>query len=171
MEITVLVVILVFIAVYIFIYNKLVAAKQNVHEAWSDVDVQLKRRHDLIPQLIDVVRGYAKHEKDLLEKITHERAQALALDKDDLKSLAHIERALGEGLSSLFMVAEGYPDLKANTTFLKLQEQMSETEDQIASSRRIYNSNTADYNTLIKLFPLNLIAALHHFTESKFLEK
>lgn len=157
--------ILIFVIV---IYNAFIAAKKNTEEAWSDIEVQLKRRHDLIPQLVNTVKGYAVHEKDLLERITKERSDAINAQGKDIGHLASAENALEDTLKSLFMVAEAYPDLKADTNYLKLQEALSETEDQIASSRRIYNSNTADYNTRIALFPHNIVATVFRFKEVPF---
>lgn len=151
-------------------YNKFVSAKQKVNEAWSDVDVQLKRRHELIPNIVTTVKEYAKHEKDLLEKVTKERAEAIETNANDLKKLGLIEGAIEADLGAILMVAEAYPDLKANQNFLKLQEELSETEDQIASSRRIYNANVTNYNTLIVTFPMNLVALLSDFKESSFFE-
>ncbi len=167
LAIGVLVITIVFI---IGTYNRMVTAKQKVTEAWSDVDVQLKRRHDLIPNIVNTVKGYAKHEKDLIEKVTNERTQALAVNKDNLQQLGLIEGAIEADLGALLMVAEAYPDLKANQNFLKLQSELSETEDQIASSRRIYNANVNYYNTLLQIFPLNFVAKLSDFKESSFFE-
>lgn len=156
---------------YILIYNILIGSLQKVKEAWSGVDVQLKRRHDLIGNLIDVAKGYAHYEKELLEKITEERTTALAMDQKDISKLSDVETALETDLKSFIAVAEAYPDLKANTVYLQLQKDLAETEDQIASSRRIYNSNVTAYNTLIAVFPQNIVAKLGHFQESPFFQK
>lgn len=156
---------------YILIYNILIGSWQKVKEAWSGIDVQLKRRHDLIGNLIDVAKGYASYEKNLLEKITKERADALATDPKDLEKLSNLESSLESDYKSLFAVAEAYPDLKANTVYLQLQKDLVETEDQIASSRRIYNSNVTAYNTLIAVFPQNIVAKLGNFKESQFFQK
>jgi LemA protein len=165
----ILFVIVVLLAAIVF-YNKIILASQKVNEAWSDVDVQLNRRHDLIPNLVNTVKGYAKHEQELLEKVTKARTNALEHDKKDLSGLGSIEKEIGEDINSILMVAEAYPDLKANENFLKLQENLTETEDQIASSRRIYNANVASYNTLLQIFPLNFIAKIGGFKESSFFE-
>lgn len=153
---------------YIIVFNILVAAKQKVNEAWADVDVQLKRRHDLIPNLVHTVKGYASHEKDLLEKVTKERTKAIETDKKNMKEVSAIESQLGLDVNELLLIAEAYPDLKANHNFLKLQEDLTETEDQIASSRRIYNANVTNYNTKLQIFPLNVVASLHHLEPGSF---
>ena len=163
MEYTLIAVVII-ILLYIYFYNKLISAKQNAHEAWSGIDVQLKRRHELIPNLVNVVQGYAKHEEKLFKQITEERAKALSLPKSDVKGLSGVEKEIDTTLRSILAVAEAYPDLKANENFLKLQSQLAETEDQIASARRIYNSNAADYNTLINSFPVNIVAGLSNFS-------
>ena len=164
MEYTLIAVVII-ILLYIYFYNKLISAKQNAHEAWSGIDVQLKRRHELIPNLVNVVQGYAKHEEKLFIQITEERAKALSLPKSDIKGLSGIEKEIDTSLHSILAIAEAYPDLKANENFLKLQSQLAETEDQIASARRIYNSNAADYNILINSFPVNITAGLSNFSQ------
>ena len=164
-------IILIVIGVYVYSFNKLNSLNQHVTESWSDIDVQLKRRQDLIPNLIKVVQGYAAHEKNLMEELTLMRTKALTVDKDNLKEKASVEENLGDKTKSLLAVAENYPDLKANTEFLNLQKELSETEDEIASSRRIYNSNVAEYNTAVSTVPTNLIASLHHFTPKDFFQK
>ena len=164
MGIIIIIIILIIAVAYIVIYNNIVATQKNVEEAWSDIDVQLKRRHDLIPNLIEIVKGYSKHEQELFEKIAEERSQAMNLSRKDLGKLSEIEDSLGTHIQSLFAVAEAYPTLLANTEYLKLQDELVETEDEVASSRRIYNSNTADYNTLIAVFPNNIVASVAHFT-------
>lgn len=169
MEILIAIVIIL-IVVYIFIFNQIVSAKQKTVEAWSDIDVQLHRRHDLIPNLVTVVGGYAKHEKELLEKVTHERSQAVALGKEDVVKLSKIESILQSDVRSILLLAENYPDLKANTQFMKLQDQLVETEDQIASSRRIYNSNVANYNTLITIFPHSVVASINKYLPASYFQ-
>lgn len=161
----------VFVLLYIYFYNRLTSAKQNVHEAWSGIDVQLKRRHDLIPNLVENVGGYAKHEDKLFKQITEERSKALSLSKSDIVGLAAIEVEIDAAIKAIFAVAEAYPDLKANENFLKLQAQLEQTEDQIASARRIYNSNVADYNTLINSFPVNITARINHFSTLPFFQE
>lgn len=155
---------------YVVIYNGLVAARQKVREAWSGIDVQLKRRYDLIPNLVNAVKGYAQHEKDLLEKVTQARGAALAVPEGHIAEKAKAENALSGTLKSIFALAENYPDLKANQNFLALQAQLGETEDQIAASRRIYNGNVTVLNTKIESFPNNIAASMHHFEKAEFFE-
>lgn len=154
----------------VYFYNRLVSSKQNVAEAWSGIDVQLKRRHDLIPNLVDLVRGYAAYEKNLFEQISELRTKALSLNTGDIKGKSLIETDIEKNLKSIFAVAESYPDLKASKTYLGLQEALMETEDQIASARRIYNSNAADYNTSVLSFPTNLLARIFSFNLSSYFQ-
>ncbi|MBP9690901.1 LemA family protein [Candidatus Woesebacteria bacterium] len=168
MELIVLGLLSVFFVV--FNYNKLVSSKQNVKEAWSGIDVQLKRRHDLIPSLVDTVKGYAKHESALFNHIAAERTKAIAFKGDDREAIAAVESEITQSMKSLFVVAEAYPALKANENFLSLQQQLGETEDQIASARRIYNSNVADMNTLIESFPSNILASILSFRKAEYFE-
>lgn len=154
----------------IYFYNRLVSSKQNVAEAWSGIDVQLKRRHDLIPNLVNLVKGYATYEKNLFEQISKLRTKALSLNTDDIKGKSLVETDIEKNLKSLFAVAESYPDLKASKAYLELQEALTETEDQIASARRIYNSNAADYNTLVLSFPTNLLARFFSFSLSSYFQ-
>src|SRR3989344_9035637 len=144
-EFSPLYIILFIILLCIYFYNRLISSKQNVHEAWSGIDVQLKRRHDLIPNLVQAVQGYAKHEEQLFKHIAEERSKALALPQSDVSELSRVEKEIAIYLRSILAIAESYPQLKANENFLKLQTELTETEDQIASARRIYNSNVADY--------------------------
>lgn len=154
----------------IYFYNKIVSAKQNVNEAWSGVDVQLKRRDDLIPNLVEIVRSYASYEKSLFEQIAAARSQALSVGQNDIVGRSLAERAVEANLRSLLAIVEAYPKLKANEEYLKLQDELSSTEDQIASARRIYNSNTADYNTLILTFPNNIVAWWGRFKPANFFQ-
>ena len=156
--------------IYIVIYNGLVQTRQKVREAWSGIDVQLKRRYELIPNLINTVKGYATHEKDLLEKVTQARADAIQVPAGNVGDLSKAENMLTGALRSVFAVAENYPDLKANQNFLDLQNQLSETEDQIAASRRSYNGNVTVLNTKIESVPSNVIASVHHFAKAEFFE-
>lgn len=162
------IVFIVFLAVYF--YNRLVSLKQNVTEAWSDIDVQLKRRYELIPNLVNTVKGYATHEKNLFTQIAELRTKALSLNPNDIKGKSGVETEIEKSLKSILAIAESYPDLKASANYLKLQETLSETEDQIASARRIYNSNAADYNTLVLSFPANLLAGLFGFGQCSFFQ-
>ena len=155
---------------YVVLYNGLVAAKQKVKEAWSGIDVQLKRRYDLIPNLINTVKGYATHEQDTLNQVTEARTKAMAVPEGHTAEQAQAENYLSSTLKSIFALAESYPDLKANENFLALQTQLTETEDQIASARRIYNNNVTAYNIKVHSFPSNIIAKNHGFAEEEFFE-
>lgn len=155
---------------YIGIYNRLIHSRQKVKEAWSGAEVQLKRRYDLIPALISTVSAYAQHERNLLEDVASERAKLVASDAQDLPARASAEDVLGAHLKSVIAISEAYPDLKSNQNFLKLQEQLAETEDQISAARRIYNSNTAYLNTKIESFPASIVAGIHGFKKAEFFE-
>ncbi len=148
-------------------YNSLVGLRNDVKKSFSGIDVQLKRRTDLIPNLINTVKGYASHEKELLENVTKARTSIMdASNSGDIKGMAQGENMLSGALKSVFAVAENYPDLKANENFLKLQEELGETEDQIAASRRIYNENATYFNNKIEMFPSNVIAGMFNFKQS-----
>lgn len=142
----------------IAIYNGLVRLRVRTDEAWSDIDVQLKRRHDLIPNLVNAVKGYAAHESGVFEKVTEARAAALSANTAQEKGQA--ENALSGTLKTLFAVAENYPELKANANFLQLQSELSDTENKIQASRRFYNGNVRDLNTKIQVFPDSVIAGM-----------
>ncbi len=142
----------------IYIYNGLIRSKVRVDEAWSDIDVQLKRRYDLIPNLVETVKGYAKHEKEVFEKVTETRTQAM--NANGLEAKGKAENMLSDTLKSLFAVAENYPQLKANENFMKLQDELTDTEDKIQAARRFYNSNVRDFNTKIQVFPNSLLAGI-----------
>ena len=161
---------IVFVVIYAGAYNSLVGSRNKVREAWAGIDVQLKRRHDLIPNLINTVKGYAKHESELLQKLTDQRSKAIAVPVSDSAALASAESALTGTLRSVFANAEQYPDLKANQNFLELQRQLSDTEDQISASRRIYNGNVQIFNTAIQSIPTNVIAGLHGFEPASMFE-
>jgi LemA protein len=152
-------------------YNSLVGLRNDVKKGFSGIDVQLKRRTDLIPNLINTVKGYAKHEKELLENVTKARTSIMdASNSGDVKGMAQGENMLSGALKSVFAVAENYPDLKANESFIKLQEELGETEDQIAASRRIYNENATYFNNKIEMFPSNVIAGMFNFKQSDLFE-
>lgn len=157
-------------AYYVVLYNGLVAAKQKVKEAWSGIDVQLKRRYDLIPNLINTVKGYAAHEQQTLDRLVEARSKAMGVSENDKVAQAAAENQLSSTLKSIFALAESYPDLKANQNFLELQTQLAETEDQIASARRIYNNNVTSYNVKVHTFPSNIVAQRHNFGEEQFFE-
>lgn len=152
-------------------YNGLVKARNQVDEAWSDIDVMLKRRHDLIPNLINSVKGYMTHEKDLLENITKYRAQAVdQQEAGDTAGLAQTESMLGSMLGKLQIAVEAYPDLKANENVSQLMGELSDTENKLSASRRFYNGNVRDFNTKVQMFPTNLIAGMFGFKEYDFFE-
>jgi len=165
----VLIIILAILILWIIMmYNGLVKLKNRVDEAWSDIDVQLKRRYDLIPNLINTVKGYAAHEKELFEKVTEARTAAMGAQTPEAKEKA--ENALSGTLKSLFAVAVAYPDLKANQNFLELQRELTDTEDKIQASRRFYNGNVRDFNTKIETFPTNIFAGMLHFIKREFFQ-
>lgn len=149
-------------------YNGLIRLKNQTDEAWSDIDVQLKRRYDLIPNLISTVKGYASHESGVFEKVT--QARAAAMGASNVQEKAAAENMLSSTLKSLFAVSEAYPDLKANQNFLKLQDELSDTENKIQASRRFYNGNVRDFNTKLQVFPTNLIAGMLGFQARSFFE-
>jgi LemA protein len=159
----ILVIAVVVVLLYIIAtYNGLISLKTRTEEAWSDITVQLKRRYDLIPNLVSTVKGYAKHEKEVFEKVTKARAEAMSAK--GLGSKAKAEKSLADALKSVFAIAENYPNLKANENFLKLQGELSETENKVEASRRFYNANVRDYNIRIKSFPANVVASSFNFT-------
>jgi LemA protein len=163
-----LAIVAVLVAWFIAIYNGLIRLKVRTDEAWSDIDVQLKRRHDLIPNLINTVKGYAAHESGVFEKVTEARAAALSANTAAEKGQA--ENALSGTLKTLFAVAEAYPELKANTNFLELQKELADTENKIQASRRFYNGNVRDLNTKIQIFPDNLVASMLGITKRDFFQ-
>lgn len=166
---SILIIIVVVLAIWVIaIYNGLIRLKNRVDEAWSDIDVQLKRRYDLIPNLVNTVKGYATHEKELFEKVTAARTAAMGAGTTADKAQA--ENMLSNTLKSLFAVAEAYPDLKANQNFLELQRELTDTEDKIQASRRFYNGNVRDFNTKIEVFPNNIFAGMLNFTKREFFE-
>lgn len=163
-----LVVVALLVLWVVSIYNRLVRLRNTVKSSWSDIDVQLKKRFDLVPNLVETVKGYAAHEKTVLEKVT--QARSLAMQATTPEKMAKAENMLRESLKSLFAVAEAYPDLKANANFLQLQSQLQDLETSIESARRYYNAVVRDYNTLIESFPSNLIAAQFRFRQEEFFQ-
>ncbi|MEZ5887488.1 MAG: LemA family protein [Paracoccaceae bacterium] len=151
-------------------YNGLVRLRQMVQEAWSGIDVQLKRRADLIPNLIETVKGYAAHEKDALREVTEMRTRAQAIPSDNIAGRAAAEGMLGQALGRLMAVAEAYPDLKANENFRDLQTQLSAIEGEIQMARRYYNGSTRDLNVKVESFPSNLIANQFGFSKAEYFE-
>ncbi len=149
-------------------YNGLVRLKNRVKNMWSQIDVQLKRRHDLIPNLIETVKGYMTHEREVLENITNYRAQAM--DAKTVGEKAQAEGMLGQALGKLQVAVEAYPDLKANQNFLSLQEELASTENRIAFSRQAYNDSVMSFNNKIEMFPSNIVAKMFSFNQEEFFE-
>ncbi len=170
MSISLLVIIIVVavLAYFVYLYNSLVSWRNRVKESWSDIEVQLKRRMDLIPNLIESVKGYMQHEKSVLEGVTKARTQMMNAQSPE--DYAQAENLLSGALKSLFAVSENYPDLKANENFLELQRELADTENKIQASRRFYNSTVRDYNTKIETVPSNIVASLFGFKSEKFFE-
>ncbi len=154
--------------VWILIRNSMIGSKNRVDESWSGIDVQLKRRHDLVPNLVETVKGYAQHERETFEKVTQARAQAMQASGPAEASQA--EGLLNAALTDLRAVAEQYPDLRATENFQQLSRNLSELEDEIQASRRIYNSNVQAYNTKIQIFPNSIVANSGGFTDREFFE-
>lgn len=153
---------------FIVTYNSLVAGRQNVKEAWATVNTQLKRRYDLIPNLVEVVKGYAKHERETLAAVIEARSAAMSAKGVAGKNAE--EGALSGALKSLFALSESYPDLKANTNFLELQQELSDTETKIQAARQFYNTVVQSMNIKVKSFPSNIVAGMFHFGEEKYFE-
>lgn len=152
-------------------YNGLIRSRNHVDESYSDIDVQLKRRYDLIPNLVETVKGYMTHERETLTRLTEARASAMSAHDDPGASLQKKEQAenmLSQTLKSLFAVTENYPDLKASQNFLQLQDEISDTENKIQAARRFYNGNVRDFNIKMQVFPTNLIAGALKFKEYEF---
>ena len=152
--------------IFIWTYNSLVALSQHVKEAWADIDVQLKRRYDLIPNLVNTVKGSSNFESSTLEKVIEARGKAMGAGT--MQEHKEAENMLTGALKSVFALAESYPDLKSNQNYLSLQQELTDTEDKIQSARRFYNANVMEYNTKIKTIPDNLIANAFSFTEKEF---
>ena len=161
-------IILAIVIIAIFLFNGLVRSRNQVDEAWSDIEVQLKRRYDLIPNLVNTVKGYAAHESGVFEKVT--AARAAAMGAGSMAEKLKDENMLSGALKSLFAVAEAYPDLKANQNFLQLQNDLTDTEDKIQAARRFYNGNVRDFNTKIQTFPGNIFASMFGFTKREFFD-
>lgn len=152
-------------------YNRLVVLRNRAKEAWSDIDVQLRRRYDLIPNLVETVKGYATHEKSVFENVTKARTNAISAQQSgDPQKVAQAENFLSGTLKSLFAVVENYPDLKASANFVELQRELRDTEDKIQAARRFYNTNVRDLNIKIETFPVNIIANTLNFTKMNFFE-
>lgn len=166
----ILIVVLAIIGYVIVIYNGLVKARQMTREAWSGIDVQLKRRADLIPNLIETVKGYAQHERATFEEVTELRTRAQSLPAGDVAGRAQVEGMLGQALGRLFAVAEAYPDLKANENFIQLQASLETLESEIQMSRRYYNGAARDLNIKVESFPSNLVANTFSFSQAEYFE-
>jgi len=158
------------VAYGVMAYNGFITLRNRVKEAWSDIDVQLKRRYELIPNLVETVRGYANHERETLEKVIQARNMAMAVKPDDVKKTAESDGILTGALKSLFALSENYPQLQANQNFMELHRDLRDTEDKLQAARRFYNGNVMAYNTKLEQFPGNIIAAFFHFERSDFFE-
>ncbi|MFZ5907858.1 MAG: LemA family protein [Nitrospirota bacterium] len=156
------------ISYVVVLYNKLVRFRNTVQSSWSDIDVQLKKRYDLVPNLVETVKGYATHEKTTFENVT--KARSMAMHAATPADKAKAENFLSETLKSLFALAEAYPDLKANANFMQLQTQLKELEDNIEYARRYYNAVVRDFNITIESFPSNLVASAFSFKQAEFFE-
>jgi len=169
--VTILIILGISLAVVIFgiaIYNKLIRLRNTVKSSWSDIDVQLKKRYDLVPNLVETVKGYASHEKNVFENVT--KARSMAMNTATPADKAKAENMLTDTLKSLFALAEAYPELKANVNFMQLQTQVKELEDTIESARRYYNAVVRDFNIVIESFPSNIIASSFGFKQEEFFE-
>jgi LemA protein len=166
----ILAVVAVVVIAWVAIYNGLVRARMYTTEAWSQIDVQLKRRNDLIPNLVETVKGSAKFEQGTLEKVIALRNQLTQVPAGDHAKQMAVSDQLSAGLKSIFAVAEAYPDLKASNQYNKLMEELTNTENKIAYSRQLFNSSTANYNMKLQTFPTNIVAGVHHFQPTEFLE-
>lgn len=171
MDMTWIIVIVVAVAIVLWVistYNKLIRVRNQVRNAWSQIDVQLKRRHDLIPNLVETAKGYMKHERETFEAITNARSQAM--QARGVGETAKAEGALQGALSRFNLVVENYPDLKANANFLSLQEELTSTENKVGFSRQFYNDQVLTYNNAIESVPTNIIAGMFRFERSEFFE-
>lgn len=169
--ITMLIIIGILLTVISFVivtYNKLIRLKNTVKSSWSDIDVQLKKRYDLVPNLVETVKGYASHEKSVFERVTEARSMAMRASSPIEKAKA--ENMLTDTLKTLFALSEAYPELKANANFMQLQSQLKEIEDNIEYSRRYYNAVVRDFNIIVESFPSNIIASMFTFKQEEFFE-
>lgn len=165
---TVLVILGIVVLGVVLLYNNFVRMRNRVQEAFADIEVQLKRRYDLVPNLVEIVKGYAAHEKEVFDKVS--QARSMAMGAEGMAEKAQAENYFSETLKSLFAVSEAYPDLKANQNFLELQRELVDTEDKIQSARRFYNGAVRDFNTAIQSFPGNLFARLFNFKSAEMFE-
>ncbi|MEW5805360.1 MAG: LemA family protein [Patescibacteria group bacterium] len=165
---TILIILGIIALAVIMAYNSFIRMRNRVQEAFADIEVQLKRRYDLVPNLVETVKGYAKHEKDVFDKVS--QARSMAMGAKGLAEKAEAENYFSETLKSLFAVSEAYPELKANQNFLELQRELVDTEDKIQSARRFYNGAVRDFNTAIQSFPGNILAGIFRFKQSEMFE-
>ncbi|PID83446.1 hypothetical protein CSB11_01505 [Candidatus Campbellbacteria bacterium] len=175
--IAVITVALVFVVWVVKVYNSLVQKRIRTKDAWSGIDIQIKNRYDLVPNLVNTVKGYASHEKETLERVLEARSKATAIKidaanvtKEQMAMFAGAQGELTAGLGKLMAIAENYPELKANENFLELQRTLEDLEDKIAAARRFYNGTVSDYNEQVKMFPSNIIAKIFNFTQREFFE-
>ena len=166
----IVIIVVLLIALYITVYNSLQKAKVYTDESWSQIDVQLKRRNDLIPNLVETTKGYAKHEKETLENVVQLRNQLTNIPSDDHAQTLKVSNQISDALKSIFALSENYPNLKANQNFLKLQEELTNTENKIAYSRQLYNSSAALYDQKLLTFPSNIVAHIHGFKKVDYLQ-
>lgn len=167
----IVVIVLIVFAVYAVVtYNGFITLRNRTKEAWSDIEVQMKRRYDLIPNLVETVKGYAAHESGTLEKVIQARNMAMQVNPSDVKKLAESENVLSGALKSMFALSENYPTLQANQNFMELQRELRDTEDKIQAARRFYNGNVMALNTQVESFPSNIVAALFRFEKQPFFE-
>ncbi|MCP0886842.1 LemA family protein [Ligilactobacillus sp. WILCCON 0076] len=168
--IVVIVIVIILGLIYASMYNGMQRSKVNTEESWSQIDVQLKRRNDLIPNLVETTKGYAKHEKETFAQVVNLRNQMTQLPADAHTEKMELSNQITDSLKSIFALAEAYPDLKANQEFTKLMEELTNTENKIAYSRQLFNSSAANYNQRLLTFPSNIVAGIHHFTKVDYLE-
>ncbi|HPJ97313.1 MAG TPA: LemA family protein [Syntrophales bacterium] len=166
MIIAVIVVLIIIVAV---MYNRFIRSRNLLNEAWSGIDVQLKRRHDLIPNVVETVKGYAQHERKAFEEITRLRSK-MTDPSMTVKETGKLESSFTQALKSIFALAEAYPDLKANQNFIELQKTLAGVEEQLQLARRYYNGTARDYNIMVESFPNNILASLFHFTKAEYFE-
>lgn len=165
-SIAVLAVVAVFVLWIIYIYNRLVVLRNRIENAWSQIDVQLRRRYDLIPNLVETVKGYAAHEKEVFEKVAAARSSMMSAN--GVVQQGEAQNQISQALKSLFAVSEAYPELKANENFLMLQEELSGTESKIAYARQFYNDSVMSFNTLVQSFPANMLAGMFGFSQKEY---
>lgn len=164
------VVVVILVIAYVSAYNGLIKGRTYIQESWSQIDVQLKRRNDLIPNLIETVKGYSHYEQSTLKKVVGLRNQLVNMPAGDPQAAMAVSDQLSNSLKSIFAVAEAYPDLKADTKYTKLMEELTNTENKIAYSRQLYNSSVASFNLKIQSFPINIVASIHHFKLGDYLQ-